>query len=138
MQQNLLLQFIQTSRQLDKVLTSMAEKELGMDVSTWFALLLLLEEPRAQNYLATNLSLTPAAITNVIDKLEKQKLVERVSNPSDRRQKVIQLTKIGRALAQSSQAMLGGISAHLLAGVNVTELAANLQSLSGNVESLTD
>lgn len=48
------------------------------------------------------LQVNPASVTNAIDRLEEQGLVERVPNPSDRRGTLARLTEAGRARATAA------------------------------------
>ena len=48
------------------------------------------------------LMIHPTSVTNVVDRLAEDRLVERVPHPSDRRATLAQITPAGRALAQQA------------------------------------
>lgn len=62
--------------------------------------------------LARRLGLTTGAVTSILDRLEKARLVKRFPNPNDRRSVVIRLTK--RADAAGKVALSGYVS-HVIA-----------------------
>lgn len=74
--------------------------EYGITVPQSFILFALLEQD-GQNVkdLASRLSLDSPAITGLLDRLEKEDLVERRSDPDDRRALRVYLTARGRGLA---------------------------------------
>lgn len=60
------------------------------------------------------LQVNPASVTNAIDRLEEQGLVERLPNPADRRGTLARLTEDGRARATAAtEAMNGAVFADL-------------------------
>jgi DNA-binding MarR family transcriptional regulator len=60
------------------------------------------------------LQVNPASVTNAIDRLEEQGLVERVPNPADGRGTLARLTEEGRARAtQATEAVNAGVFADL-------------------------
>jgi DNA-binding MarR family transcriptional regulator len=54
------------------------------------------------SYLATALQLHQASITNLVDKLEKQGYLERRPHPTDRRVRLAQITRTGRARTRTA------------------------------------
>jgi MarR family 2-MHQ and catechol resistance regulon transcriptional repressor len=54
------------------------------------------------NVLGRKVLLTSGSITPAVDRLERQGLVRRVSDPVDRRVRVVHLTRTGRRLVQKS------------------------------------
>ena len=50
-----------------------------------------------QNVLAVDLGLAPHSITDIVDGLERQGLAERRPDPSDRRAKLVAITKAGES-----------------------------------------
>jgi DNA-binding MarR family transcriptional regulator len=83
-------------------------ESLGLDVSMTgarFTLLLTLYFSRdnllAQNEISKELSVSRTNITNLIDGLERDGLVERVPNPADRRVSYARLTSSGESLVVS-------------------------------------
>jgi DNA-binding MarR family transcriptional regulator len=53
--------------------------------------------PLRQNVLAADLGLSPHSITDIVDGLERQGLAERLPDPTDRRAKLVAITKAGRS-----------------------------------------
>jgi len=77
------------------------ELEAGMTGARYTLLMTLYfsrENLLAQNEISRELNVSRTNITNLIDGLERDGLVERVPNPSDRRVSYAQLTNRGRAL----------------------------------------
>ena len=77
------------------------ELEAGMTGARYTLLMTLYfsrENLLAQNEISRELNVSRTNITNLIDGLERDGLVERVPNPSDRRVSYAQLTDRGRAL----------------------------------------
>lgn len=76
---------------------SIAELEIG---STDFAVLeaLLHKGPLPVNEIGKKVLLTSGSITTAVDRLEDKKLVERRAHGSDRRARIVHLTRQGRAL----------------------------------------
>ncbi len=62
--------------------------------------------PSPMNRLAKTLRVTTPAITHFVDKLEKNKVLNRAANPKDRRSFVIQLTPKGEAILKATQGKL--------------------------------
>jgi DNA-binding MarR family transcriptional regulator len=83
-------------RMLDETL-----EEHGLSFVEWHVLAKLAQAPegrRAAGELAANVELSSAAMTNRLDRLEKNGLVHRVPDEIDRRSVQIQLTPEGRAV----------------------------------------
>jgi len=97
---------------LSSLLIKRAEQWLAPLDLTWesFSLIVTLRragapyELRPGELLAVSL-LTSGAITNRIDRVEKQGLVERLRSPDDRRGVVVRLTPAGRKLADKAIAL---------------------------------
>jgi DNA-binding MarR family transcriptional regulator len=51
--------------------------------------------PMPQKRLGERLSISPGAVTAMIDRLESRGYVERISNPEDRRSALVLITKVG-------------------------------------------
>ena len=77
--------------------SSIAEMEIG---STDFAVLeaLLHKGPLPVNEIGRKVLLTSGSITTAVDRLENKGLVERRAHGSDRRARIVHLTKQGKAL----------------------------------------
>jgi DNA-binding MarR family transcriptional regulator len=86
------------SRQIDSL-----ELPVGMTGARYTLLMTLYfsrENLLAQNEISRELNVSRTNITNLIDGLERDDLVERVPNPADRRVSYAQLTERGRAVCE--------------------------------------
>ena len=83
---------------------------LGLNPTDLKAAGLLLETgPITAGELAELMALTTGAVTGVIDRLEKARIVERVKDPNDRRRVVVQVTYDPELLKQQ-EAVFGSLS----------------------------
>ena len=74
---------------------------LGLGFSDFAVLEVLLHKgPTTVNTIGDLVHLTSGSITAAIDRLEQKALVERCSDPSDRRARVVHLTEAGRKLIE--------------------------------------
>ena len=68
----------------------------GLSLARTKVMLRLKEQGQVrQSVLAADLGLTPHSITDIVDALEKQGLAERQPDPTDRRAKLVAITKAG-------------------------------------------
>jgi DNA-binding MarR family transcriptional regulator len=58
-------------------------------------------QPTTAKQLAAKLHLTPGAISQLVEELMDQKLIQRETDPTDRRKQVISLTDEGRAVVKT-------------------------------------
>ena len=70
-----------------------------------------------QKELAERFELTPAAVAQILDKLEEAGFVKRVSSDADARCKRVVLTEKGLGTAKRSGEAFAGLDARLLAGI---------------------
>jgi MarR family 2-MHQ and catechol resistance regulon transcriptional repressor len=78
-------------------------ESLNMCITDFAILELLLHKGAASiNSLGQRLSLSSGSATAAIDRLEERKLVERVPSKTDRRMKMVELTKAGKQLIQKA------------------------------------
>ena len=85
---------------------------LGLNFSRFEALALLAFTREGQlplGKIGERLQVHPTSVTNTIDRLERDGLVERVSHPTDGRTTLARITAAGRAVADDAQAALAGI-----------------------------
>ena len=74
---------------------------LGLGFSDFAVLEALLHKgPTPVNTIGELVHLTSGSITAAIDRLERKSLVERCTDPSDRRARVVHLTEVGRKLIE--------------------------------------
>ncbi|KJS16403.1 MAG: hypothetical protein VR69_09520 [Peptococcaceae bacterium BRH_c4b] len=75
--------------------------QYGITVTQSFILFaLIMQDGQNVKNLAERLSLESPAVTGLVDRLEKEKMVERRSDPEDRRALRVFLTEKGRGLAE--------------------------------------
>jgi DNA-binding MarR family transcriptional regulator len=87
----------------------------------------------AQNTLAGIFDLAPRTITELVDGLEKQGLVERVVDPSDRRVRQVHLTAAGREAHARAWGLRNELLADLFGSLDeeqIDDLATTLRQLS--------
>ncbi len=75
-----------------------------------------------QQEIANLLIKNKASITPLIDNLSKRKLVVRTEDPSDRRNKIIALTKAGRDFMEAFMPALDDFFAKIETGISVEEM----------------
>ncbi len=78
--------------------------------------------PQTASAIARETSLTPAAITALVDRLEKRGLVHRRRDPEDRRKVLVEATDKARALAASAYGPIARAGAELLSRYSIKEL----------------
>lgn len=87
------------------------------------------EELATPALVATQLGVTRAAVTGLIDGLERQHLLERVANGTDRRSIVLHLTETGRSVLNQIGPRYGEWLAVLSAGVDDDAVKRSLAAL---------
>jgi DNA-binding MarR family transcriptional regulator len=103
---------------------------VSITVSDYRALLLLWTGPpagRRMVELARGTVLTPSAVTALVDRLERDGLVTRAPDPSDRRGKLVSLTAAGRARFAAAAAVNDQAIADLFSS-NLTDAEAGALS----------
>jgi DNA-binding MarR family transcriptional regulator len=80
---------------------------LGLSFGRIKAVRRLARQPMSMRELATTLGIDAPYATVVVDDLESQDLVCRRPHPTDRRAKIVEVTRKGRALARRAEAILG-------------------------------
>lgn len=101
-------QQIETASKQLKRMQSQTLRASGLTPPQYFILSQLWEQDcRSFKDLAALLNCSRATITEIVDTLERKKLVLRAPNPLDRRSLLAKLTPQGEALRQSTQALQG-------------------------------
>ena len=94
----------------DLVLDNMRRREvseaLGMSFGRARAIRRLAREPLSMGELAAALGIDPPNATVLVDDLEAQGLVRRRPHPTDRRAKLVETTRRGKALARRADDIL--------------------------------
>ncbi|MDD3078317.1 MAG: MarR family transcriptional regulator [Paludibacter sp.] len=97
----------------------------GIDITTeqWSVLACLWQKDKVtQQTLCGLTSKDKPSMTRLIDKLEKNKLVLRISDPSDRRINLIHLTQAGANLKERATQIVQDIALRTLNNITETEL----------------
>jgi DNA-binding MarR family transcriptional regulator len=91
---------------LDRLRRRAVSDALGMTFGRTRALRRLARAPMSMREFADALDIDPPNATVVVDDLESQGLVRRRPSPTDRRAKVVEATRRGKALARRADAIL--------------------------------
>ena len=122
-----------------KTYADQASRELGMTRAQWFVLSRIQHsEGIKQSELAEMCDLQPITLTRLIDRLCDGGLIERRSDPDDRRAKRLYLTPAARPVLDALTRLGQDIMATVLAGIEpaaVEQLLAHLLTLKANLRS---
>jgi DNA-binding MarR family transcriptional regulator len=122
-------QLVETSRLLRNYIDNRA-KARGTTRAQWIVLFRLREqEGLSQVDLADVLELQPISLVRLLDRLVEQGLVERRSDPRDRRANRLFLTRAGRQLADDLDSLRDAIATDVLQGVPTAALETSLKAL---------
>ena len=122
-------QLVETSRLLRNYIDNRA-KGRGTTRAQWIVLFRLREqEGLSQVDLADVLELQPISLVRLLDRLVEQGLVERRSDPRDRRANRLFLTRAGRQLADDLDSLRDAIATDVLQGVPTAALETSLKAL---------
>jgi MarR family transcriptional regulator, transcriptional regulator for hemolysin len=101
-------------------------KHLGIGQSGWMTIAMIAKaaEPLSQRALADLVGVEGPSMVSMLDRLERDGLVERVASPTDRRVKLVQLTDAGATVFAEVKKEALAFRAALLDGVDPDELAA--------------
>ena len=100
--QDLLVLFRRAGEQMRQIVGEvLADAEL---TPSHFMFLSTIDDPTPMGALADHLCLDASYVTGVVDHLEQRRLVERRTDPSDRRRTLVAVTPEGRALRETVHA----------------------------------
>ncbi|WP_443747553.1 MarR family winged helix-turn-helix transcriptional regulator [Asticcacaulis solisilvae] len=99
-------------------------KDLGVSQAGWMTIAMVAkaDKPPSQGELATQLSVEPATMVAMIDRLVKAGLVERVACTTDRRIKHIHLTAAGEAISDEVHTTAETFRMDILHGISPDKL----------------
>ncbi len=99
-------------------------KDLGVSQAGWMTIAMVAkaDKPPSQGELATQLSVEPATMVAMIDRLVKGGLVERVACTTDRRIKHIRLTQAGVAISEEVRSTAEAFRVDILRGIEASKL----------------
>jgi len=124
-------QLIESSRFLRNYVDHRA-KSRGTTRAQWIVLFRLREqEGLSQVDLADVLELQPISLVRLLDRLVEHGLVERRSDPRDRRANRLFLTPAGRQLANDLDSLRDSIATDVLQGVPAATVETSLKALRG-------
>jgi DNA-binding MarR family transcriptional regulator len=89
-----------------------ALRPFNLTFARYEALVLLLFSRRGSlpmSRMGERLMIHPTSVTNIVDRLEGQRLVRRVPHPSDRRTTIVEITEAGRSVGESATEALTAI-----------------------------
>ena len=122
-------QLIESSRLLRNYVDHRA-KSRGTTRAQWIVLFRLREqEGLSQVDLADVLELQPISLVRLLDRLVEHGLVERRSDPRDRRANRLFLTVAGRQLADDLDSLRDAIATDVLQGMPAATIETNLKAL---------
>ena len=98
----------------------------GLTDASWRPILLLgnLSAPIRQGELARMLDMDAPSLARLLETLERDRLVERVEDPLDRRSKLVRIAEGGRAIHVQLHDLATAVGRRLLTGIPAAELAA--------------
>jgi MarR family transcriptional regulator, transcriptional regulator for hemolysin len=129
LKKQLITQLIESSRFLRNYVDHRA-KSRGTTRAQWIVLFRLREqEGLSQVDLADVLELQPISLVRLLDRLVEHGLVERRSDPRDRRANRLFLTVAGRQLADDLDSLRDAIATDVLQGVPTATVETSLKAL---------
>jgi MarR family transcriptional regulator, transcriptional regulator for hemolysin len=129
LKKQLISQLIESSRFLRNYVDHRA-KTRGTTRAQWIVLFRLREqEGLSQVDLAEVLELQPISLVRLLDRLVEHGLVERRSDPRDRRANRLFLTPAGRQLSDDLDSLRDAIAADVLQGIPATTIETSLKAL---------
>ncbi|MBB3699778.1 MarR family transcriptional regulator [Flammeovirga yaeyamensis] len=128
----------QTSRLGNYTLGRAFEKEsLPISREQWDVLVMLWEKDgRAQQEFANFLLKNRASITSLIDNMEKNNLVTRVPNPTDKRSKLVYLTRRARDLKDQVLGIAGTAILEITSGIEMDDINQAVTTLEKCLENI--
>jgi MarR family transcriptional regulator, transcriptional regulator for hemolysin len=129
LKKQLISQLIESSRFLRNYIDHRA-KTRGTTRAQWIVLFRLREqEGLSQVDLAEVLELQPISLVRLLDRLVEHGLVERRSDPKDRRANRLFLTPAGRQLADDLDSLRDAIAVDVLRGIPAATIETSLKAL---------
>jgi MarR family transcriptional regulator for hemolysin len=106
-------------------------KDLGMSQASWLTVTMAskAEQPLSQTELARRVGVEDATMVAMIDRLVKAELVARTPSATDRRVKLIVVTRAGAKLYAKVQAEAAAMRHELLTGLDAAQLRSATELL---------
>lgn len=102
----------------------------GLNPAELHCLSFLSQAPRPANAIAREVRLTPAAVTALVDRLERRGYVRRRADPDDRRKVLVTPTAMTAALAAATYGLVAEAGAKVLSKYGDAELRVLVRLLS--------
>ena len=101
-------------------------KHLGIGQSGWMTIAMVAksDEPMSQKTLAALVEVEGSSMVAMLDRLERDGLVERLPSPLDRRVKLVRLTEAGVTVYEEVKREAAAMRASTLAGIDPAALEA--------------
>jgi MarR family transcriptional regulator for hemolysin len=129
LKRQLIAQLVESSRLLRNYIDSRA-KTRGTTRAQWIVLFRLRQqEGLSQVDLAEVLELQPISLVRLLDRLVEHGLLERRSDPRDRRANKLFLTRSGRRLVDDLDSLRDGIATDVLRDIPVAAIRTSLDTL---------
>lgn len=132
---------VRLSKKLTRII-NLQLKPFGITTEQWSVLRTLSESDEiTQKELSERADKDQATLTKILDLLEKNKFIERVQNPSDRRSFLIKITNKGTELVKDVAPFLEEIFEKIIHKIDAEKLAIFKEvslSLEKNIESLLE
>lgn len=129
LKKQLISQLIESSRFLRNYIDHRA-KSRGTTRAQWIVLFRLRDqEGLSQVDLAEVLELQPISLVRLLDRLVEHGLVQRRSDPKDRRANRLFLTPAGRQLANDLDSLRDAIATDVLQGISAASIETSLKAL---------
>ena len=101
----------------------------GLSAAERLCLSFLWPAPQTASAIAREIRLTPAAVTALIDRLERRGFVKRKSDPNDRRKVMVEAAEEAQRVTAEAYLPLGAAGAEMLKKYSEAELAVVQQVL---------
>lgn len=120
--EDLLFEINETARAIRRLFDQRASA-MGVTRAQWRVLARLKREPGLRQVeLAERLDMEPITLCRIVDRLEEAGLVERKTDPSDRRAWLLELTAKADPVVRQLRALARGIAEEAMDGIRETEL----------------
>jgi MarR family transcriptional regulator for hemolysin len=108
-------------------------KDLGMSQASWMTIAMASKtrEPMSQTELARRVGVEDATMVSMVDRLVKAELVVRTPSTTDRRVKLVVVTRNGAKLYAKVRAEADAMRHELLAGIDAAQLRRATELLEG-------
>jgi MarR family transcriptional regulator for hemolysin len=106
-------------------------KHLGIGQAGWMTIAMIAKsgEPMSQRALADLVGVEGPSMVSMLDRLEREGLVTRAPSPTDRRVKLVHLTKAGTTLYQQVREQAQAVRTALLGDIDPDQLKAATELL---------